>query len=153
MGFTTPCFIRKNTQEIRRGLSNIGYEMYDDKMEGSCLLTIPKNALSGNPTCLTFSKFEVDYFIKNIFDCGTNEDLFLAIAALRDDSDIYQWFILDTSVSWASENFHPKGTFILCKRDKWNVDIDKNGNPLIFSSRNIPAHKANVKELIQHFNI
>ncbi len=25
-------------------------------------------------------------------DCGTNEDLFLAIAALRDDTDKYQWF-------------------------------------------------------------
>ena len=26
-------------------------------------------------------------------DCGTNEELFLAIAALRDDTDKLQWFI------------------------------------------------------------
>ena len=25
MGFTTPCFIRKNTQELRRGLEGLGY--------------------------------------------------------------------------------------------------------------------------------
>lgn len=25
MGFTTPCFIRKNTQELRRGLEELGY--------------------------------------------------------------------------------------------------------------------------------
>lgn len=27
MGFTTPCFIRKNTQELRRGLEELGYEI------------------------------------------------------------------------------------------------------------------------------
>lgn len=25
MGFTTPCFIRKNTPELRRGLEELGY--------------------------------------------------------------------------------------------------------------------------------
>ena len=30
------------------------------------------------------------------FDCGDNEGLFLAIAAIRDDTDKNQWFILDT---------------------------------------------------------
>lgn len=25
MGFTTPCFIRKDTQELRRGLEELGY--------------------------------------------------------------------------------------------------------------------------------
>ena len=27
MGFTTPCFIRKNTQELRRGLEELGYNI------------------------------------------------------------------------------------------------------------------------------
>lgn len=27
MEFTTPCFIRKNTQELRRGLEELGYEI------------------------------------------------------------------------------------------------------------------------------
>ena len=27
MGFTTPCFIRKNTQELRRELEELGYEI------------------------------------------------------------------------------------------------------------------------------
>lgn len=27
MGFTTPCFIRKNTQELRKKLEELGYEI------------------------------------------------------------------------------------------------------------------------------
>ena len=30
-----------------------------------------------------------------IIDCGTNEELFIAIAALRDNSDKYQYFVTE----------------------------------------------------------
>ena len=40
-----------------------------------------------------------------------NKELNLAIAALRDDSDINQYFVLDTTVCWASENCKLKETF------------------------------------------
>ena len=38
--------------------------------------------------------------LNNLIDCDTNIDLFLAIAAIRDDSDYMQWFIYDNS-AWA----------------------------------------------------
>ena len=36
---------------------------------------------------------EVEWNCNGIIDCVTNEDLFLALAALRDDSDYMQYFI------------------------------------------------------------
>ena len=83
-------------------------------------------------------------------DCGTNEELFLAIAALRDDSNYMQWFITDSilSVSYDDSigNDHyftePKGIMFF-----WDENWD---NATIISGR---YHKATVKELIEHFKI
>lgn len=81
-------------------------------------------------------------------DCGTNEELFLAIAALRDDSNYMQWFIADSilSVSYGDSigNDHyftePKGIMFF-----WDENWD---NETIISGR---YHKATVDELIEHF--
>ena len=37
---------------------------------------------------------------KTIIDCGTNEGMFLALAALRDDTDRNQWFVDDVAGVW-----------------------------------------------------
>lgn len=87
MGFTTPCFIRKNTQELRRGLEELGYShgkpkyyadddnKYDFIMchNGIFFLLSQKNHVirNGHP----LKKY-------GSVDCGTNEELFLAISAL-----------------------------------------------------------------------
>jgi len=142
--FTQRCFIRKNTKELRDRLTLIGYRYggIDEGYEQESIY------------CNHGELFEVDKRPARdfkIIDCGENEDLFLAIAALRDDSDIHQYFILDYNISCASENFKPKGTFILCNRNTWFRDFNKDGNVDMFSSANIPAHKATLEELIEHF--
>lgn len=48
-------------------------------------------------------RFEINY--------KTNEELFLAIAALRDDSDINQWF--------TDDKFAGNQRFTICKQDSW----------------------------------
>lgn len=68
---------------------------------------------------------ETDGFI----DCGTNEDLFLALAALRDDSDYMQWFTNDQMQMW---KIHDR------KEDNWNLDKEF-------------WRKAAPSELIEHF--
>ncbi|WP_368117779.1 hypothetical protein [Bacteroides sp. 2201st1_D9_2201SCRN_220225] len=71
--------------------------------------------------------------IDSLIDCGMNEELFLAIAALRDDTDKYQWFT-------------DGNKWILCPEIKfstyWVNDIDVNLDAI---------HKATVNELIEHF--
>lgn len=154
--FTQPCFIRKNTPELRKKLEELGYVSccpFNSRCDAICVFV-----RDGKSEYLDFKiddDFEIN--IKDSYpfvDADTNEALFLALAALRDDTDKNQWFVLDTD--WSSinhpQNIAPKGKFILCIKDKWNVDVLEDGSPNPISSRNIPAHKATPQEIIEFFN-
>lgn len=80
-------------------------------------------------------------------DCGTNDNLFLAIAALRDDTDRGQFFVTEARLGSINcpDSIIEKGSFIICCVDKW--EIPKNQ----WDSMCIPSHKASVLELIEHF--
>lgn len=122
MGFTTPCFIRKNTEALRKKLEEIGYKM---------LSSIEYDNLECSDNWVNDIKSLNDC---NGIDCGTNEELFLAIAALRDDTDKNQWFT--DGDKW-----------ILCPEIKFSTywvynDIDVNIDTV---------HKATVDELIEYF--
>ena len=84
--FTTPCFIRKNTQELREKLEELGYGcIYDGSVNDniiSCFEGMYAVDYKSHPAC---------------FDCSDNEPLFLALAALRDDSDYMQWLLDDAN--------------------------------------------------------
>ena len=79
----------------------------------------------------------------NDIDCGTNEDLFLAIAALRDDTDRGQWFVKNDENVW-----------LQCVDNKFvfYTWINESGS---YEEKDISIlyHKATVQELIEHFNI
>ena len=135
--FTTPCFIRKNTPELREYLEGLGYSKikqaiyYDNIMCANNNIWFVKTpfkpiALGGN---LDGSKWE------ECIDCGTNEKLFKAIAALRDDSDYLQWFT--DGNEW--ELCH--GIDFL-KEDYTTMEL--------IEKRNF-YHKATVEELIEKF--
>lgn len=147
MGFTTQCFIRKNTPELRKKLEELGYEILN-----SGNTTLDAHNYDGNGShksieegraIITFygNLYGVIYDIDTVtkkgrIDCGTNEELFLAIATLRDDTDKYQWFT--DGDKW-----------ILCPKTKFSTywvyyHIDVNTDTV---------HKATVNELIEHFKI
>ena len=129
--YTQKCFIRKNTPELREKLKEItgtkrwlfslrkGYgdvtvhaKTHDCCEEG-------KADFTDNP----------DYI-----DCGMNEDLFLALAALRDDTDVNQWFT--NGNTWKNCMFHKADL------DSWNRN---------FGFGTTFVHKATAKELVEHF--
>ena len=149
MGFIQPCYIKKNTPELRKKLESLGYSLRG-KLKNFSRIYCKRNTYS---TPSLNEKPPKDYYI----DCGENEDLFLAIAALRDDSDIHQYFVLDIVLyninpsETSSFKVFNKGDFIKCNSDSWFIDLDESGKPSMLSSRNIPAHKASVEELIKYF--
>ncbi len=123
MGFTTPCFIRKNTANIRNRLKELGYycnpylgwnNLYTSIFGPTSIYSLDDDDINGLKEIYDF------------IDCGTNEELFLAIAALRDDTDKNQWFT---------------------DGDLWF----KCGDEVCNEGRKI--HKATVNELIEHFKI
>lgn len=111
------CLIRKNTKELIGKLKSMGYRIlntsdttldahnYDGR--GS-----HRKIEEGRAIITSYNKYfgviyEIDSVaLKGRIDCGTNEDLFLALAALSDDTDYMQYFI-------APE--HPKP--LLCKHE------------------------------------
>lgn len=132
MGFTTPCFIRKNTANIRNRLKELGY--YCNPYLGWHNLY---TSIFGVTSVCSMDDDDINALseeIDSLIDCGTNEELFLAIASLRDDTDKYQWFT--DGDKW-----------IMCPEIKFSTywaynDIDVNTDTI---------HKATVEELIEHF--
>ena len=127
MAFIQPCFIKKNTPELRKKLEELGYTYNgrDTKSWGASALY-----------CFD-GKYHEAYPAKpsryhSIVDCGTNEELFLALAALRDDTDKNQW--LTDGKIW--------GKF---GEDSFLHPIQ------IINYLQSKGHKATVEEIIEHF--
>lgn len=144
MGFTTPAFICKNTPELRKKLEGLGYlfipngwNEWSIPIENCEYLLCDTDTYQGNP---------ISYYTGKVckpnlgIDCGANEELFLSIASLRDDTDKYQWFIMDVEIYV----YIPKGT--------WFQSTDRNGGRHVGTQiESLYCHKATVNELIEHF--
>lgn len=133
MGFTTPCFIRKNTPELRKKLEELGYKnrnlyFYD------CI-----GVVYDGFDCISQWMFGSIWDFADCIDCGTNEELFLAIAALKDDTDNNQLFT------------NGKGDWGIYRdgSDGGLSGMDFYGMPNDFEIDNY--HKATVNELIEYF--
>ena len=146
--FIQKCFIRKNTPELVKRLEWLGYEIPFVVEYGNGDTILAKYGLLCNIHSIPNSIFGENYFsllTHSAIDCGTNEELFLAIASLRDDSDRFQWFtngkewIQCEKEDWIDE------ISSLCVGGKYNYD--KNGE------LSVDFHKATVEELIEHFTV
>ena len=153
--FTTPCFIRKNTPELREKLEKLGYKIcpcalfYD-----ACWLDTNVDTVHGigysDETYPLPQEEQLKRFLKEneiektpLIDCGTNEELFLALAALSDDTDKDQWFTDGTD--WAI--WREDGSF----RGKLIAGFEFHYLP---SNTNYNKyHKATAKEIIEHFTM
>lgn len=125
MAFTHECILNKNTPEIREKLESLGIRYKYAFNVGSDSVIKCRNGF--------YNTYQSKYYqsLKDMFtkatNCGTNEELFLAIAALRDDSDLHQWFTDGGDL------------VVKCLFDS-------------LPERHQKLHKATVKELIECFN-
>lgn len=142
--FVVECFIRKNTPELRNKLSKLGYHVcscteFEDSKWLETFLQLDYPTVHGvgywDETCPFEPHQALDFFVKEnttreipSIDCGENEELFLALAALRDDTDRDQWFVSDVTGIWECTD-----------------------SELPSHHMQIEGHKATVGELIEHF--
>lgn len=143
MAFTTPCFIRKNTPELRKKLEELGYKPFGSvKYEWDTGWGISTDNRLGEFE--SFNNNGLENIIKcespdyeDSIDCGDNEELFLALAALRNDKPDYQWYVWD----------YTEGDIIV-EGEKFKQYIP--GEPWQ-DWWWFEVHKATVNELIEHF--
>lgn len=138
MAFIQPCFIRKNTAELRRKLESLGYK------KGDYPLPVGREDVYDRDIHLYENSYHFRdstlYGITNNIDCGTNEELFIAIASLRDDTDVNQWFVMDVE------------EYMDINQGDWFIATDRNGGKHIGTQIDpMYCHKATVEENIEHF--
>ena len=134
--FTQQCFIRKNTYELVEKLKELGYKPgfsarnnYGNSLQTDCHKSI--GMVHGYQDRIDNNSDDAVLGV----NCGTNEELFLAIAALRDDSDKHQLFT--NGEEW-----------IKCSQIDLKHELDNNYEEFCVAN----FHKATVEELIKHFN-
>lgn len=150
MGFTTPCFIRKNTPELRKKLEELGYIKNSPKWTDDCNIVwayqYSEEKGFDTPHYVIANAFDIPFdkhsrLCGKFIDCGTNEELFLAIAALRDDTGDNQLFTNEKG-DWG---IYRDGS------DGGLPGMDFYGMPNDFDLSYY--HKATVNELIEHFKV
>ena len=146
MGFIQPCFIRKNTPELKKKLEELGYKPFGSvKYEWDTGWGLSTDNRLGE-----FESFDnngLENIIKcespdyeDSIDCGTNEELFIAIASLRDDTDVNQWFVMDVE------------EYMDINQGDWFLATDRNKGKHIGTQIDpMYCHKATVEEIIEHF--
>ena len=137
--FTQPCFIRKNTSELRKKLEELGYYQHPFYGDNGQYLYLNRGFYHTN--VIGYSEE-----IERMIDCGTNEELFIRLAALRDDTpiDSYYWFN-DKLVMCYS-------VFDLNINQSITYRFQSVDNPKICFPFNIDnMRKATIEEIIEHF--
>jgi hypothetical protein len=143
MAFIQPCFIRKNSTELRKKLEELGYEpchlmtLYPDLYKNIAACNFFGSKYYGMTDNEVSRPGDITDAIKNrgMIDCGINEDLFFALAALRDDTDKNQWIIDE-----ANECFGVDDSWMICDKHDMNDGV-------------VYTHyrKATVEEIIKRF--
>lgn len=130
--FTTPCIIRKNTPELRQKLEKLGYT--------NCIIEDEKYLFTSHGIfdCISSCTAYEDMVRNGLVDCGDNELLFLALAAMRDDTDKDQLFTNGIDWAWFSDDTE-KGGLAGFEYHYLPRDI------------NTPLHKATIEEIINCF--
>ena len=124
--FTHSCYIKKNTKKIRERLKKLGYKENPYKS-----ITNDEKWIYCNSQ---YFSIESPLIIQSIegyegtINCEDNENLFFAIAALREDIDKYQWFT-DGNI-WEMSNEDLPSKYM-----------------------QLEGHKATIKELLNEFKI
>ena len=136
--FIQPCFIQKCTPALIEKLVGLGY-----KIVGKTTLSYGIFCNNGKiKICSTNEQPSIKD--KDFIQCYDNEELFLALAALSDDTNENQWFIAQDTM-W-DENYYGEVTVYYEKGDwlLWNEYSFMEDMPSDFK-------KTTVEEIIEHF--
>lgn len=143
MAFIQPCFIRKNTPELREKLEELGYKpsypifIYPEVFKHIAACNFFGSKYYGVSDDEVSHHGEIKDAIKNrgMIDCGDNEELFIALASMTDDEyGLCDYYIVTTDNNLRYE----KGSIHRA------LPISSVIHPSCY-------RKATVEEIIEHF--
>lgn len=135
MGFIQPCYIRKNTSYLIKKLEELGYISHIFNNNDANNIYVDKLG--------TYISVDIENHPSYI-DCETNEELFLALAALRNDTNENQWFIAQRTM-W-DENYNGEIT-VYYEENEWLMwDYYS-----FMEDMSSDFRKATKEEIIEHF--
>lgn len=140
MAYIGNCAIHGSNPRIWRKLINFG--LHPNPCEAKMMVRNAKKHICTVVKNGSFLNVTEDDISNETYDCEDNEELFFALAALRDDSDLNQWFIYDNR-SWNDDN--PTRFWFICKQESVEVDM-------YYDCAYLDCDKATERELIAHFN-
>lgn len=118
-------------------VNKLNYKVIESFSEESKDEIYAINSIVDNTILLTDNKPEISDFI----DCKDMEHAFLGIVAIRDDSDIYQYFVNEEGASWINLGMWIEpGSLEFCLTDK---------KVKCFNSPK--THKASPEEILNYF--
>lgn len=97
--FTERLLTSANSNELQSKLTEIGYYNTTSAENRNDNFLFAQRGVF----CTLRRNYVILYNFLHIYDCGDNEDLFLALARLRDDSYANQWFT-DGETCWELSN-------------------------------------------------
>lgn len=95
--FIQPCYIRRNTPRLIRELERLGYQKFAklSNTPDSIYCWDSFYATKDYADCISSAATVKEDLGITVIDCGENEEAFLALAALSDDREIYQKYVID----------------------------------------------------------
>lgn len=134
--FISYFYIRKNEPYLLKYLEDLGYKTRDGYLPPRCEL----NTI----VCQEGIYWVASEAPKSGIDCDENENMFKALAALRDDSDKEQWFISESGIGYK------------CCKDKFDELENGVANFTLVSNLMFPRNyeqftKMSEKEIINYF--
>lgn len=133
MAFLTPCFVRVDDPAEREKLiewmEEIGYTHLPFISESDKISTDSNGMI-----------WLTDANRGGAYDCGTCVDLFRALAAMNDENDREQWFVVQKDIS----DFYDIDDIIYHKGDMF---FNESGEPLVEKN----FRKATAEEIVEYF--
>ena len=135
--------LRKSDKDIYDKLYQYGYvgnELNDTEYRKYGIVCNGKSAV-GIPESLNIDEYITK--VVDVYDCGVNEELFLALAAqnINVESNKYKWFVIDEEQQWVNlHSYIPKGTL-------YQMYEDINDN--LYAGW--PSHRASNDEIMDWF--
>ncbi len=142
MKFKTPCFVRVEDAEERKRLltwlQDIGYSLYQSARELSYPI-VCCNMIDDEPGNV-YGEYEEELVeASHACDCGTDIELFKALAAMNDENDREQWFVcIKQPAIWR-----------FCLPKEGDMVPHNTANAQFIDCENF--RKATAEEIVEHF--